>query len=87
MDKMKSMTIHNIDARLAELIKAKAESEGVSVNKAIKNLLESALGITPRPQNKYLNDFKEFSGLWSQSDLAEFEEETSDTGLIDSEEW
>jgi hypothetical protein len=33
--KMKSITIHGIDDPLAELIKSKAQSEGLSINKTV----------------------------------------------------
>jgi hypothetical protein len=80
---MKSMTIHGIDKQLAELIKSKAESEGQSMNKTMKKLLETSLGIKPAPEKKNLDDFKEFSGLWSQADLDEFEKKTSDFRKVD----
>lgn len=84
---MKSMTIHGIDKQLADMIKAKAQSEGLSVNKTIKKLLETALGIKPAPQQKNLDDFKEFCGVWSETDLTEFNEKTSETRSIDQEDW
>jgi hypothetical protein len=87
MTQMKSMTIHGIDQQLAELIKSKAQSEGLSVNKTIKKLLEAALGIRPAPGKKNLEDFKEFCGLWAETDLKEFEENTSDTRRIHTEDW
>jgi hypothetical protein len=46
---MKSITIHGVDEPLAELIKSKAKSEGLSVNQTIKNILEAALGVKPKP--------------------------------------
>ncbi len=84
---MKSMTIHGIDEQLAESIRLKAESEGLSVNKTVKKLLEEALGIKPQSERKYIDDFKEFCGLWTEKDLKEFEENTSDTREINSEDW
>ncbi len=43
---MKSMTIHGVDQQLANLIKAKAQAEGMSVNKTIKLILETATSDT-----------------------------------------
>jgi hypothetical protein len=37
---MKSITIHGIDAPLAELIRSKARYDGVSVNKTIEKVPE-----------------------------------------------
>lgn len=84
---MKSMTIHGIDKQLADLIKAKAQSEGLSINKTIKQILEAALGIKPPPQNKNMEDFKEFCGIWNETDLSEFEEKTEDTRAVDLGDW
>ncbi len=84
---MKSMTIHGIDKQLEKLIKAKAQAEGLSVNKTIKQILETALGVKPPLQHKNIDDFKEFRGVWSEADLKEFEEKTADTRNVDTEDW
>lgn len=46
---MKIMMVYDIDDRLEKMIKLRAESEGLSINKTVKKLLETALGIEPRP--------------------------------------
>lgn len=84
---MKSMTIHGIDKQLEELIKSKAKSEGLSINKTIKKLLETALGIKPQPSRKNLDEFKEFRGVWSSEDLKVFEEKTADLRTTDKDDW
>ncbi len=84
---MKSITIHGIDEQLANLIQSKAESEGLSINKTVKKLLEVSLGVKPQIDKKNLADFKEFCGIWTQSDLNEFEEKTADLRKIDDRDW
>ena len=84
---MKSITIHGIDEPLAELIKSRAQSEGLSINKTVKKLLEESLGVKPRVSGLHRGDFEEFCGIWSESELAEFEENSSDLRKIDSEDW
>lgn len=84
---MKSITIHGIDDFLAERIKAKAESEGTSVNRTVKKLLEISLGIKSRPEKCNIKDFQEFSGLWTESDLKEFEDNTKGSRVVDPEDW
>jgi DNA polymerase III delta subunit len=84
---MKSMTIHGIDDQLAELIKSKANQEGLSINKTIKKLLETSLGIRPRPPQKNIDEFSEFCGVWDGRDLREFEEAISDTETVDPGDW
>ena len=84
---MKSITIHGIDDPLSELIKSKARSEGLSVNKTVKKLLEEALGVKPQSEGKFRSDFEEFCGIWSESDLKEFEEKTKALRIIHKEDW
>ena len=84
---MKSITIHGVDDQLNDLIKSKAESEGLSINKTVKKLLETSLGVKPQTEKKNLDDFKEFCGLWTKADLDEFEEKTADLRKTDKRDW
>jgi len=84
---MKSITIHKIDAPLYGIIKSKALSEGMSINKTVKKILEESLGVRPKPKGAFRNDFKEFCGIWSGIELAEFDERTRDLQKIDPEDW
>ena len=84
---MKSLTVHGVEEPLATLIKAKAESEGLSINKTIKKLQEECLGVKPQPDQKNLRDFETFCGLWTKDDLDEFEKKTSDLREIDDADW
>lgn len=84
---MKSITIHGLDQPLCSMLKAAAESDGTSLNKTIKRLLEKALGIIPNDNNDKKGEFLEFSGVWSKDDLEEFNKCTEDFERIDPEEW
>lgn len=84
---MKSITIHGIDEPLAELIKSKARSEGLSMNKTIKKLLEECLGVKPCDRNTNRGEFEKFCGIWSKTDLNEFEKKTNALRKIDDEDW
>ena len=84
---MKSITIHGIDDPLAELIKSKAQSEGLSINKTVKKLLEESLGVKPRNKGKNRSDFEEFLGIWSESERIEFEERTDELRYVNYEDW
>jgi hypothetical protein len=84
---MKSITIHGIDDPLAELIKSKAQSEGLSINKTVKKLLEESLGVNPRSKGKNRSDFKEFFGIWSESERIEFEDRTDELRNVNCEDW
>ena len=50
-------------------------------------LLEQSLGVKPRIKGTNRSDFEEFCGIWSDSELAEFEENTKDLRTINPEEW
>lgn len=84
---MKAITIHGIDDPLAELLKSRAQSEGLSINKTVKKLLEESLGVKPRAKGINRGDFEEFCGIWSESELAEFEKDTKDLRKTNKEDW
>ncbi|HIJ55649.1 MAG TPA: hypothetical protein HPQ03_05935 [Deltaproteobacteria bacterium] len=84
---MKSITIHGIDEPLVRLIKSKAESQSLSVNKTIKKLLEESLGVKPKDRGRNRSDFEEFSGQWSSKELTEFEKKVGDIRKIDDGDW
>lgn len=83
---MKSITIHQLDNTLAARIQERADKNGLSLNKTIKNLLAEALGINQNVKKKK-NDFSEFYGVWSEKDLKEFEKNTADFERIYHEDW
>ncbi len=84
---MKSITIHGIDEPLEKLIKSRARSEGLSMNKSLKKILEESLGAKPRGKNSHRGDFDEFCGVWSDKDSSEFEKNIKELRQIDPEDW
>ena len=84
---MKSITIHGVDDPLAELIKSRAEAEGLSVNKTVKKLLEESLGVRPTNIEKNRDSFAEFCGIWTESELNEFDATTKDLREMNPEDW
>ena len=84
---MKSITIHGVDEPLEKLIKSKARSEGLSINKTLKKLLEESLGIKPAGTDRHRGAFSAFCGIWKDKDLADFENNTKDLRQIDPEDW
>ncbi len=69
---MKSITMHNIDELMDKIIREKAASEGLSLNKTIKSLLEKSLGIQPGKEHDRKKDFLDLFGIWSESEAKEF---------------
>jgi hypothetical protein len=68
---MKSITIHDLGDELAQRIEKYAEERSLSLNKSIKLILRSALGLAA-PRAAYA-DFSDLCGVWSVAEAEEFE--------------
>lgn len=86
---MKAITIHGIDEELSKLIKAEAESQGLSLNRTIKQLLRTSLGLTDSKKEKRRQELMKFFGKWSKEDAEEFDRNIEKMGFeeIDEEDW
>jgi plasmid stability protein len=84
---MKSITIHNLEDPLDTLIRQKANNDGTSLNKTVKNLLAQALQVPSQTEEERKKDFLEFFGVWSETDEAEFCTRTRELNIIHQEDW
>jgi hypothetical protein len=84
---MKSMTIHGVDSQLAARLEQVAASDGTSMNRTIKRLLEEALGMKPKPAEHNREQFEAFLGVWSAKNVQEFEEATAELAVVDDGDW
>ena len=84
---MKSITIHGMDDQLSKKIHEKAKSQGLSLNKTIKRILEQALGIATQGTKDHRDDFIDFLSVWSEEDFKAFESSIQDMKRIDPEDW
>jgi len=84
---MKTITIHGVDDQLAAHLKRLAESEGTSLNRTGRRLLEEAVGMKPRPQGRYRDQFEAFCGVWSEDELSAFRRATADFEHVDEGDW
>jgi hypothetical protein len=84
---MKSITLHGLDNKLYERIKEKAQRQGLSLNKTIKNLLEKSLGIKNHDGADHREDFIEFCGVWTEAEAKEFAGVIEDFEKIDPRDW
>jgi len=82
---MKSITIHNMDESLASMLSIVAQNNNLSINKTIKMLLGSALGIATSP--KKIADYSTFCGVWSESEQLEFDQNCADNEVVDPKDW
>lgn len=83
---MKSITIHNLDESLDVLIREKARRQGTSLNKTIKRVLKTALGLDETGVNRK-DAFMDLFGSWSKKDERKFHIRTKGFENVDSEDW
>jgi len=79
---MKSITVHNIDQQLVELIEQKAKEWDLSLNKTIKKVLKGAL--TSANSNVELKDL---AGTWSEEEYEQFNKNVELLSKVDLEDW
>jgi hypothetical protein len=84
---VKSITIHDLDEQLADLIRRKARADGTSLNRTIKKLLEQAVGMRPREEGLHTEAFAEFCGVWSEAELRELDESLASFEVVDEGDW
>ncbi len=83
---MKSITIHNLNDQASKKLDELAKKQGQSLNKMIKKILYSALGLNneSRTNREY---FQEFVGVWDSDQLKEFEQNSAEFNNIDHRDW
>ena len=84
---MKSLTIHNIEEPLLAMLRERAKKDEKSINQTIKEMIEKAVGIKVPNRDPHRSEFEGFSGVWSKTDVQEFEKATKDFEKIDKDDW
>jgi plasmid stability protein len=84
---MKSISIHGIDDPVYRLLKARAKSEGQSINQTVKSILEQSLGVSSSTCEPHRKEFETMCGTWTVQEKEEFNKATEDFEKIDPEEW
>lgn len=82
---MSSITVHNLDKEMDQLIRELAAGKKQSLNKTIKFLLRDALNLSP---NKKKSDFSNLCGVWSKEEMEEFDKRTEEMfERVHPEDW
>ena len=82
---MKTLTVRNVDARLACALEREVRKRGTSLNQTVLDLLRDSLGVgAVAPPS---NGLEKLAGTWSQQDLEEFDANTAIFEQIDPELW
>lgn len=80
-----SITIHDIAPELNERLAEQAKMRGISKNTLVKQLLARAVGF--KGDNGYTDDYREFCGIWTAAEHAEFEASQEENAAVDPEDW
>lgn len=84
---MRSITIHNIETPVIERIEEQAKRQGTSLNKTIKSLLKTSVGITDNTLKERRAEFLDLFGAWSKKDEKDFVQKTKIFEKIDKKDW
>ncbi|HNQ16813.1 MAG TPA: hypothetical protein PKJ26_05045 [Candidatus Woesebacteria bacterium] len=79
-----SLTIHNLDPVLYRVLKQKADTTDVSLNRLIKTLLTQSLGLNKTTK---VSDFSEFSKQWTREELKQFQQTQAQFSTVDATDW
>ena len=83
---MKPITLRQLPDALARLIRRKAESEGLSLNRAVIAVLEERLVGRP-PAEPQHHDLDALAGVWSDAEARAFDRALAAQRAIDPELW
>ena len=83
---MTTMTIH-VDDIFAEALRSRARDMGVSVNKAVKEMLSPMLGLAKAEVPESDNPFMKFCGILPKGEGARLRASVAAQRTIDKEMW
>lgn len=84
---MNTLTLHALDGALATRLKVRAKSEKKSLNQTAKELLSSALGLTPSKKANHRDEFAPLCGAWTERDAKQFDASVACFSEIDEALW
>jgi hypothetical protein len=84
---MKSISIHGIDDPVYRLIKARARSEGRSINQTVKTIIERSLGVSSSALEPHRKEFENMCGTWSAREKEEFDKASEYFEKVNLEDW
>ena len=82
---MRSLTIRNVPARLAEALDRERRRRDASLNSTVLDLLSRSLGVTDAEPRR--NGLAELAGTWTAEDLRAFDAAIAPLEAVDEEMW
>lgn len=85
---MKAITLRNLPAELSRAVHRRAADKGISLNRAVIELLQEALGVGGQPKKRRVyHDLDWMFGTWSKEEADEFDKALAEQRKIDPEVW
>lgn len=85
---MEAITLRNLPPELVRVIQRRARQKGLSLNKAVINLLEESVGTRKRTKGESAyHDLDDLAGRWTRAEAAAFETTLSKQRRIDEALW
>ena len=82
---MKTMTIRNVPAELAQALDRERRKRGTSLNRTVLALLRNALGVPNRAVRS--NGLRQLAGTWGEAEYKQFERAVAPLGEVDEAMW
>ena len=82
---MKTMTIRNVPAELAQALEKERRKRGTSLNRTVLALLRNALGVSSQAAPS--NGLRQLAGTWSEAEYKQFEQAVAPLGEVDETMW
>ena len=82
---MKTMTIRNVPADLAQVLEKERRKRGTSLNRTVLALLHNALGVPNQAVRS--NGLRQLAGTWSEAEYKQFEQAVASLGAVDEAMW
>lgn len=84
---MKAITLRNLPDEVARLIRHRAARAGISLNRAVIEVLEELLGLGRPPAPPRHHDLDDLAGSWSEEEARAFDHALAAQRAIDPELW
>ncbi len=81
------ITVRNLPPRVARAVREKARREGLSLNKAVVQLLENATDTRPDPKPVLHHDLDHFFGRATKREADRLDEAIKEQRSIDPDMW
>jgi hypothetical protein len=83
---LKAITLRNLPGEVARVIKRRAADRRISLNRAVIELLEEALGLR-KSRVRLHGDLDVFAGTWTKEEADQFDRALADQRAVDPELW